>query len=181
MKFEEIFISVDIEASGSIPGEYSMLSVGACVVGNIESSFYRELKPINTNFIEKALQVCNFNMDWLKEHGEEPSKVMADFEKWIKEISSGKRPVFVGFNAPFDWMFVCWYFQKFLKRNPFGTNALDQKAYYMGMMNTNWGDTVKKKVRKHFQPKQKHTHNALDDAREQAEIFEQMLAYQKQR
>jgi hypothetical protein len=28
---KEIFVSVDVEASGPIPGKYSMLSIGACV------------------------------------------------------------------------------------------------------------------------------------------------------
>ncbi|SSH65668.1 Uncharacterised protein [Klebsiella pneumoniae] len=27
---KEIFVSVDVEASGPIPGKYSMLSIGAC-------------------------------------------------------------------------------------------------------------------------------------------------------
>lgn len=30
MKDNSIYISVDIEADGPIPGEYSMLSIGAC-------------------------------------------------------------------------------------------------------------------------------------------------------
>ena len=29
-----IYISIDIECSGFFPAEYSMLSLGACVVGN---------------------------------------------------------------------------------------------------------------------------------------------------
>jgi ribonuclease T len=33
MNEREIYFSVDIEASGPIPGEYSMLSLGACLVG----------------------------------------------------------------------------------------------------------------------------------------------------
>lgn len=176
---EELFVSIDIEASGPIPGIYSMLSIGATVVRDTSKKFYVELKPLNKNFVDKALQVANFNLEWLEEHGRDPAAAMLEFEKWIKEISVGRRPVFVGFNAPFDWMFVCYYFHAFLGRNPFGTNALDQKAYYMGMMNTSWGDTIKRKIRKYFRPKQKHTHHALDDAVEQAEIFEQMLDYQK--
>jgi ribonuclease T len=30
---KECLISVDVETSGPIPGDYSMLSLGACVVG----------------------------------------------------------------------------------------------------------------------------------------------------
>ncbi|MGL1984483.1 3'-5' exonuclease, partial [Escherichia coli] len=31
---KEIFISVDIEASGPVPGKYSLLSIGACLVSD---------------------------------------------------------------------------------------------------------------------------------------------------
>ena len=36
------YISFDVEASGLIPGKYSMLSIGACVVGDISKQFYKE-------------------------------------------------------------------------------------------------------------------------------------------
>ena len=53
----EIYISVDVEASGPIPGEYSLLSIGACLVGQPDQSFYVELKPLNDNFTEKATEL----------------------------------------------------------------------------------------------------------------------------
>lgn len=170
----ELYISVDVETSGPIPGEFSMLSLGACVVGQPSKTFYAELKPINDNFIDKALEVNGLSLEELKINGEEPAQAMARFEKWIKDISGANRPVFVGFNATFDWMFTNWYLVKFLDRNPFGISGLDIKAYYMGMKNVGWGETTKKHVRSQFQPKTQHTHNALDDAKEQAEIFEKI-------
>ncbi|MBI5452186.1 3'-5' exonuclease [Candidatus Gottesmanbacteria bacterium] len=171
----ELYISVDIEASGPIPGEFSILSLGACVVGQPSKTFYAELKPINDNFIDKALKVSGLSLEDLKTKGEEPAQAMARFERWIKDISGESRPIFVGFNATFDWMFTHWYFMKFLGRNPFGISGLDIKAYYMGMKNVGWGQTTKKYVRAQFQPATQHTHHALDDAKEQAEIFEKML------
>jgi len=51
------YISVDIEASGPTPGKYSMLSLGACIVGNTSVQFYRELKPISRNLIVPAMRV----------------------------------------------------------------------------------------------------------------------------
>jgi DNA polymerase III epsilon subunit-like protein len=174
-KQSEIYISVDIEASGPIPGEYSMLSIGACVVGHIERSFYTELKPLNDHFEEKAIKVTGLSMETLKENGEEPASAMAQFEDWIKSVAEDKRPVFVGFNATFDWLFTHWYFIKFLGYDPFGISGLDIKAYYMGKHNTTWGETVKKTVRSDYPTKTVHTHNALDDAIEQADIFEKMM------
>ena len=39
MPKEEIYISIDVEATGPIPGEYSMYEIGACVVGK-EDEYY---------------------------------------------------------------------------------------------------------------------------------------------
>jgi len=39
------YISVDIEADGPIPGDYSMISFGAVIVNeNLDKSFYGKLK-----------------------------------------------------------------------------------------------------------------------------------------
>jgi DNA polymerase III epsilon subunit-like protein len=58
---------------------------------------------------------------------------MKRFSAWANELASqGETLVFVGFNAPFDWSFVNYYFHKYLGRNPFGFTALYIKAYYMG-------------------------------------------------
>ena len=45
----ELYFSVDIESAGPIPGVYSMLSLGACVVNDTSQTFYVELKPITAN------------------------------------------------------------------------------------------------------------------------------------
>lgn len=170
----ELYISVDIESSGPIPGEFSLLSFGACVVGQRLKTFYAELKPINDNFIDKALKVSGLSMKELKINGEKPAEAMGRFEKWILEVCAEKRAVFLAFNATFDWSFTHWYFIKFLGRDPFGISGLDIKAYFMGKKGVRWNETVKKNIRLHYPSKTRHTHNALDDAVEQAEIFEKM-------
>lgn len=171
----ETYLSVDIEASGPIPGEFSLLSIGACVVDQTSQTFYAELKPINANFIKRALEVNQLSLEKLKLEGEEPAQAMARFAQWIKTVTGENRPVFVGFNATFDWLFIHWYFIKFLGCDPFGISGLDIKAYFMGKHKLYWRETVKKKVRALYPPQTAHTHNALDDAKEQAEIFVQML------
>lgn len=176
---EEIYISVDIEASGPIPGEYSMLSIGACVVSNTKKNFYVELKPLSEKYVQQALEVSKFSLSDLKLKGTEPAQAMRTFADWINQVAVEKKPVFVGFNATFDWSFVNYYFHKFFGKNPFGISGLDIKAYYMGMKKCSWSDTIKKKVRADFPSKTQHTHNALDDAIEQAEIFEGCLKLDK--
>lgn len=171
----ETYISVDIEASGPIPGEFSLLSIGACVINQTNQIFYAELKPLNKNYIKRALEVNGLSLAKLKAQGENPVQAMARFSHWVNTVSKDNRPVFVGFNATFDWSFTHWYFIKFLSRDPFGISGLDIKAYFMGAHKLNWQDTIKKKIRSLYPPKTAHTHNALDDAQEQAEIFEKMI------
>jgi hypothetical protein len=84
-------------------------------------------------------------------------------------------PIFVGLNAPFDWMFVHWYFIHFSGENPFGISAWDIEAYYLGVARKYfWAETSKEKMDKKYLSVRPHTHNALDDAREQAEVFQRL-------
>src|SRR5688572_29614412 len=123
----ELYISVDVETSGPIPGEYSMLSIGACVVGDAERKFYVELVPLNENFTEEAMVTCDLSLAELRHRGTEPQAAMEKFAAWVEEMRDGKWPIFVGFNAPFDWSFVNYYFIRFcgLDQNPFGHSAID--------------------------------------------------------
>lgn len=172
----EIFISVDVETSGPIPGEYSLLSLGACVVGATARNFYVELQPLNDNYTPEALTIAGLELDALRARGVEPRVAMERFARWIAQEAAGARPVFVAFNAPFDWSFVNYYFIKFLGQNPFGHTALDIKAYYMGAFQTSWAETSMQHLPPEIHsPQQALHHHALTDAIEQAEIFERLL------
>jgi ribonuclease T len=163
MSDEDFYVSVDIEASGPIPGEYSMLSLGACVVGQPEKAIYLELKPDSPKHDAEAVGVTGFNLEDLA------VTVLA-------EVSGpDEKAVFVGLNAPFDWSFVNYYFYKYLGENPFGFAALDIKAYYMGAFHLEWRQTKSSHMGATLRPRTSPTHNALDDARYQAELFELML------
>jgi DNA polymerase III epsilon subunit-like protein len=104
---------------------------------------------------------------------------MAKLRDWVKKVSGAAKPVFVGFDAGFDWSFVNWYFIHFLGENPFGFAPLDVKAYYMGLIGCDWEETKSSRVRCEFQPAKQGDHNALTDARAQAEMFEKMRAAER--
>lgn len=178
----EVYISVDIEASGPIPGKYSMLSLGACLIDNPLEHFYIELKPINDNFVPDALKVSGLTLAQLVEKGISPAQAMRSFQHWVQIVVNKQRAVFVGFNASFDWSFVNWYFYMFLGSNPFGIDALDIKSYYMGQSGCLWKETTSSRLPQSFQPTHQQTHNALDDAIAQGETFKKLLlAAQQQR
>lgn len=172
-KDAEIFISVDIEASGPIPGEYSMLSLGACRIDRPDHTFSITFQPICQNFVPDAIKVSGLSLETLKHEGAEPKAGMQRFSDWILEqCSSGETPVFVGFNAPFDWSFVNYYFHRFIGHNPFGFTALDIKAYFMGKTECSWRDTRSSVVSEKVKPSLIGDHNALHDALYQAELFQ---------
>ena len=173
----EIYFSVDIESAGPIPGKYSMLSLGACIVGKSTDTFYVELKPISTAFVPAAMEVSGFDLKSLRKTGVHPAKAMKDFALWIEASAGKKKSVFVGFNGCYDWQFVNWYFETFLGHNPFGFGGVDIKSYFMGMCGLPWAKTTSSQLPAQFQPDQAQTHNALDDARAQASIFKKLMRF----
>lgn len=171
---KEIFISVDIEASGPVPGTFSMLAVGASVVGRSDQRFYAELRPINNASVAAAMAVVGRTLEEFRQAGREPAAVISEFAAWVRKVSENGKPVFIGFNAAFDWSFVNWYFDTFQTENPFGVSALDIKSFYMGMAGCAWEQTRSSQLPSNYRSEKTHTHNALSDAIEQADIFEKM-------
>lgn len=170
-KEQEVYISVDIEASGPIPGTYSMLSLGAVLVADPDVSFYVELQPISKEAVPEAMKVSGFGLEELERSGTPPQDAMTQFRAWVEDVAQGRKAVFVGFNASFDWAFVNWYFHTYLGENPFGIGALDIKAYYMGWAGCAWRETTSSQLPERLKPTDEASHHALDDARYQGEIF----------
>lgn len=168
----ESFISVDVETSGPIPGEYSLLTIGACDAYRPNLTFECKLKPITANFDPKAIQVTGLSLNKLERDGLAPQEAMEQFRSWLQEICGYERtPVFVGFNAPFDWSFVNYYFHRFNNDNPFGFTALDIKALYMGKSGCRWAETSSRQIAERLNPELSGDHDALHDALYQAELL----------
>ena len=173
----ETFISIDVEAAGPYPGRYSLLSIGACLVDDPQNGYYIELKPINKEAVESALHATELSMDKLSREGIEPIIAMQAFADWIRRMTPrGTRAIMVGYNAPFDWGFINHYFLEYLGENPFGHSAIDIKAFYMGLNGCAWEETSMLYLSPRFLKGQKLPHDALADARLQAELFRKLLA-----
>lgn len=157
------YIVVDIESDGPIPGDFSMISFGAVLVNDeLDKTFYGKLKPISENYIPEALAISGFSREETFSF-DNPIDVMTNFENWIKENSKG-RPIFISDNNGFDWMFICWYFHHFLKRNPFGYSSRRISDLYCGLVKDTFAQW------KHLR-KTVHTHHPVDDAKGNAEVL----------
>ncbi len=193
------YVSFDIEASGLTPGKYSMLSIGACIVGDVSRQFYRELKPLNKNYMFECIRIGSlglkcleslkhsnifynpehpdfipeFVLQTLSEFGEEPEKVMKDYANWVLENTKGFQPIEAAAPIKFDGMFSTWYFGNFYEgKNPFGFSGEDINSFYRGVIknsNANIRDLG-------LRDKEGLSHNALDDAIIQAKEFEVVLS-----
>ncbi|WNK30325.1 3'-5' exonuclease [Pantoea agglomerans] len=169
---KEIFVSVDVEASGPIPGKYSMLSIGACVVFDPSVQFSCYLKPISNKFIPEAMEVTGLSLEKLEKEGLKPVDAMTQFKNWVNSLVTNEETVvFVGFNASFDWSFINYYFHSLLGENPFGIAALDIKSMYFGTKDVPWKATRSSEIAKVVRPESIGDHDALHDARYQAELF----------
>ena len=178
MAKREVLVSVDVEASGPSPGTGSLIAIGACLVDDPDDGLLPRAAPDRGTAVGGVRGgVHELSRDHLAAEGSDPEAAMAAFAGWLDEVApEGSVPVFVGFNAPFDWMFVADYFHRFLGRNPFGVSAIDLKSVYMGRHGVReWAETTKRHVLAVHPVSRIHTHNALDDARMQAELATELL------
>lgn len=160
------YVMVDIEADGPYPGAYSMISVGAVLVDDaLDTTFYARLAPISDQWLPSALAISGFSREETLEF-EDPAAVMARFLAWAEAIERGPC-AFIADNGGFDWGFANWYFHRFCGRNPFGYNSDDLQSLYKGIVRDMSQDF------EHLRDTT-HSHNALDDAKGNAEALLKM-------
>ena len=94
---------------------------------------------------------------------------MERYIAWIEALPG--KPVFVGYPAGFDFLFVYWYLIRFAGRSPYGFSALDIKSYAMAVMRKPYRRSVKRNMPRAWFDPIPHTHIALDDALGQGALF----------
>ena len=177
----EIYVSTDVEADGPIPGPNSMLSFA--------SAAYRSDKTLVGTFeanltLLPGAQGDPKTMDWWQTQPEawtacrsnlrEPAEVFPKYVAWLKSLPG--KPVFVGYPAAYDFLFVYWYLIRFAGESPFSHSALDIKTYAMALLGTEYRESTKRNMPSDWFDKLPHTHVALDDAKGQGALFCNMLA-----
>ncbi len=159
------WISVDVEADGPIPGDFSMVALGAVIIEpSLDRTFYARLHPISEKWIPQSLKICGFSREQTLRF-ERPQTVMRHFAQWLS-LEGGKHLFFVSDNA-FDWQFINWYFYHFLQFNPFGYSSTNLLSLFLGL-NKNMYSRFKHLKRK------RSDHHPLQDALANAKAMLQM-------
>ncbi len=177
----EIYISTDIEADGPIPGPNSMLSFGSAAF--LEDKTLVSTFTANLDLLPDAKGDPK-TMAWWETQPEawaacrldcrDPAVAMAEYVTWIKSLPG--KPVFVGYPASYDFMFVYWYLIRFTGESPFSHSALDIKTLAMAALGTEYRASVKRNMPKSWFESQPHNHQALTDAIGQGILFCNVLA-----
>ena len=176
----EIYVSTDVETDGPIPGPHSMLSLGSAAYtadkqlvatfsANLDTLEHASAHPKTAEWWAtqpQAWAACRQDL-------ETPQAAMRRYIEWVKSLPG--KPVFVAYPAGFDFLFVYWYLIRFVGESPFSHSALDVKSFAMAVMKTNYRDSTKRNMPKHWFDPLPHTHVALDDAIEQGAMFCNML------
>jgi hypothetical protein len=178
---QEIYVSTDVEADGPIPGPHSMLSFASAAFtaeGRLVSTFSANLELLDgaTGHPDTLAWWEENKEAWTRTRIElrSPAEAMCDYVIWLQGLPG--KPVFVGYPASYDFMFVYWYLRGFAGESPFGHSALDIKTYAMAVLDLPYRRSTKRNMPKRWFSTLPHTHVALEDAIEQGRLFCNLLA-----
>lgn len=179
----DVYFSVDVETDGPIPGEFSMLSFAMVYAGRFDGvsferptdyslSFEAMLRPISSRFQQEALDVNGIDRQRLLQEGEDPAQAMARAAAWIAENTGDGAPVLVAYPLSFDWTWLYWYFMRFLGESPFNhSRCFDIKTAIAAKGRRQILASGHDSLPPALKSPLPHTHRALDDAKEQADIL----------
>lgn len=185
----DVYFSADVETDGPIPGPFSMLSFALVYAGRFDGvrferppsyaqKFYVELKPISDEFEPEALAVNGLDRARLVTHGQAPAAAMAEAMAWVNELSIGGSPVLVAYPLSFDWTWLYWYFMRFAKVSPFShSRCFDIKTAFAVKDHRPIADAGRSQLMPALKGEHAHTHHAVDDAIEQAQIFAKIMEW----
>ena len=181
---QEVYVSVDVEFDGPIPGRNSMLSIGAAayVLPGTEPIATFEVNLIRGGFpgaVEdpstmKWWETQPEAWDAHRKNTKSPKEAMQAFADFLGALPG--TPVFVAYPCGADFTFVYWYFHYFLGHCPFGYSGIDIESLVMVLKKQPIMSLKQEDFPKHwFRADLPHTHIALDDAKEQGYLFVMLM------
>lgn len=190
----DVYFSADVETDGPIPGPFSMLALALVQAGSFDGTrfspadltsepFYAELRPISEQYEAEALAVNGLDRDRLLLEGRDSREVMTEAADWIRSRSGGGSPVLVAYPLSFDWLWLYWYFVRFSHTgSPFNhSRCFDVKTAFAVKDRRPISRSGRNELRRVLgNVERPHTHKAVDDAREQAEIFARLFSWKEE-
>jgi DNA polymerase III epsilon subunit-like protein len=182
-----VYVSLDVEASGPLPGFFDLLSVGAVAVRTgsgghpaiVDDPLYIELKPHHGTADPEAMAVHGLDPKRLSREGLELDAAAQAIATWVGRVApESDPPVFVGYCANFDWAYINDLFHRTGLENPFGYKALDIRSLALGLLGLPWEELRQERILPLLELSpldEAQAHNALADARHQAEMLIRLL------
>jgi hypothetical protein len=183
----EIYVSVDIEADGPIPGVNSMLNLGMAAF-RLGSDEPIDTLEVNIARLPNAQQDPDTMAFWAKNPEAwgyvtrdplDPYEAMQKVCAWAEALPG--KPVMVVYPT-YDFMFVRWYLVRFCgadRARVFGFQALDIKTLAMSAMGSTFKGVSKRAMSKAhpewFTGQPPHDHTGLADAIGQGMLFVRIM------
>lgn len=192
-----LYISLDVEASGPVPGMFSLLAIGACAVSDdgsearlvegAEFEFKVLVKPIPGAGVDpEALKYAGGLVpEELVTTGTEPREALLNLNAWVEraKVAVGtNRAHFLAHAASFDWMYMRWYYEMFGIPCLFGFAGIDIKAFAMGALGIPWEETSKDALGRRMGLEAidpLRLHDPLYDAHYQARLFVALVNHRR--
>jgi len=187
----DVYFSADVETDGPIPGPFSLLSFALVPAGRFDGRtftpppsyddvFHRELKPIGDEVDAEALAVSGLDRERLLKEGADPKTALSDAATWVRERAADGVPVLVAYPLSFDWSWLYWYFTRFSDSgSPFAhSRCLDLRTAFAIKTGRPIAAAGRANLPPELRSSRAHTHDARDDAIEQAEILARLFTWQ---
>ena len=163
----------DVEATGQTPMLHSMWQIGMV---DLEGNWFKAnmaMRP-GTVWQDKPKELfpeVHRDMQENPQKWSDPKDEMVRLWQWLRHTYGPKPKVKIWSDNPgFDWQFLNGYLHMYCGENPLGWSCRRIGDFYAGLM----GDARKSVQWKRFRVTE-HTHDALDDARGNAEALKKIF------
>ncbi|MGH9742329.1 MAG: 3'-5' exoribonuclease domain-containing protein, partial [Candidatus Acidiferrum sp.] len=131
-------------------------------------------------FQPEALRINGLDRTRLTLEGEPPETAMTEAGSWVRANAGGAQPVLVAYPLSFDWSWLYWYFIRFAAEgSPFAySRCFDIKTALAVKASIPISQAGRSRVGPSLRSDHAHTHHAVDDAIEQAEIFANVFEWE---
>lgn len=163
---------IDVESTGPHPLSYSLIQIGAVDLNGAEFSCKMRPRP-GTLADPGAMNAIGLTWSEVCEWPDPEGQIKL-FEEFLRDTYAGKRVTSWSDNPAFDWQFINAYLWEYTGGNPLGFSMRRIGDFYAGMQHNVYAASKWKKLRD-----TKHTHDALDDARGNAEALQKILEWSK--